>query len=160
VEGVRNRISAKVIIVDEADRILLMAHRDPSDGLEVWFAPGGGAEPGESLEEAARRELAEEVSELPDLELFGPVWTRHHLYTWDGRTTDLNEWFFVGRLSDSGMVTEVREGTGGEHVVRWKWWSVAELERFDVIVAPRRLPELLPPLLRGEWPSSPIDAGV
>ena len=48
---------AAILIVNDAGRVLL--HRRGDDGL--WSLPGGALEPGESLEEAARREAAEEV---------------------------------------------------------------------------------------------------
>lgn len=36
----------------------------------------------------------------------------------------------------------------------------AEIAALPEIVAPRRLAELLPAVLRGEYPSRPIDAGI
>ena len=48
---------AAILILDRAGKVLL--HRRSDDGL--WSLPGGALEPGESLEEAARREAAEET---------------------------------------------------------------------------------------------------
>ena len=48
---------AAILILDDAGKVLL--HRRGDDDL--WSLPGGALEPGESLEEAARREAAEEV---------------------------------------------------------------------------------------------------
>ena len=50
-------VGASAIIQDEAGRVLLQRRSD--DGL--WGCPGGGLEPGETFEEAARRELNEET---------------------------------------------------------------------------------------------------
>ncbi len=53
------------------DRILLCRHEKP--GREYWLLPGGGVNSGESLVEALRRELAEEVG-IDDLVPFeGPI---------------------------------------------------------------------------------------
>lgn len=57
---------AEVIVVDERGRVLLQKRAD--NGL--WAIPGGYLEPGESFEEAARREVREEAGiEVGRLEL-------------------------------------------------------------------------------------------
>ena len=45
------RTSIRVILLDAADRVLLLGARDPDDGRTVWFMPGGGVEPGEQLQD-------------------------------------------------------------------------------------------------------------
>lgn len=56
--GIRIRVG--VAVVREA-RILLVPHFDTDAGPVQWCIPGGQLEPGESLEEAARREFEEET---------------------------------------------------------------------------------------------------
>jgi len=64
----RIRVSA---ILRWADRILLCRHEKP--GKEYWLLPGGGVKSGETLIEAVRRELGEEVGVGEDVLLEGPV---------------------------------------------------------------------------------------
>jgi 8-oxo-dGTP pyrophosphatase MutT (NUDIX family) len=54
------RTAGRVIVLDPAGRVLLFEGIDPGliDAPRFWFTPGGGCEPGESFEAAARRELA------------------------------------------------------------------------------------------------------
>lgn len=60
--------AASVLIFDKEDRLLLH-HRADND---KWGIPGGYMEPGESVEDAARREVWEETGlRLGRLELFG-----------------------------------------------------------------------------------------
>ncbi|WP_371535039.1 NUDIX domain-containing protein [Streptomyces sp. NBC_01023] len=57
---------AAVIVVDDDHRVLLLGRADTGG----WGLPGGFTEPGESLEETARREVAEETGlELGELTL-------------------------------------------------------------------------------------------
>ena len=51
-------------------RILLVRHE--KDGRAYWLLPGGGVEPGEALEEAVRREFAEECAIDPQ-QVHGPI---------------------------------------------------------------------------------------
>ncbi len=64
----RIRVSA---LLRWRDRVLLCRHEKP--GKEYWLLPGGGVNSGESLVDALRRELAEEVG-IEDLVPFeGPI---------------------------------------------------------------------------------------
>ena len=57
VKAIRIRVACAA--VDGEGRVLLVQHR--KEGREYWLLPGGGVEPGETLLDAARRELAEET---------------------------------------------------------------------------------------------------
>ena len=60
--------AAALIVVDR--RVLLIRHE--KEGRAYWLLPGGGVEPGETIEQALRRELAEECG-LRDVLVAGPV---------------------------------------------------------------------------------------
>ena len=53
------RVAAYAVIVDEDDRVLLAHWNEGRRG--AWTMPGGGLEPGEEPERAARREVREET---------------------------------------------------------------------------------------------------
>ena len=61
-------ISAMILVLDEADR-LLFQHRA---GTGAWHVPGGYMEPGEAIEDTARREVLEETGlQVGEMELLG-----------------------------------------------------------------------------------------
>ena len=154
------RTSVRVILLDAADRVLLLGARDPDDGRTVWFMPGGGVEPGESFTETADRELREELG-ISGLAFTGPVWTRHHDHTWDGRAIRLTEWFLLARTSRTLRPERIRlPGPEGEYFAGARWLSVKDIRGSTDLIAPRRLAELLPPLLAGNLPPTPIETGV
>jgi ADP-ribose pyrophosphatase YjhB (NUDIX family) len=52
-------------------RVLLCRQEKP--GKEYWLLPGGGVEPGETLEESLHRELGEELGLWDSVQLEGPI---------------------------------------------------------------------------------------
>ena len=69
-------VGAAVLVLDEHDRLLMMKRSDSG----CWGLPGGATEPGEIIEDAAKREALEEVNlEIGKMSLFG-VFSGPELY--------------------------------------------------------------------------------
>src|SRR5258708_1361576 len=67
-----SRVTVGVILVNAAGQVLMQLRDDIPTIADpgCWAIPGGGQDPGESLEEAARREILEETTyELGELTL-------------------------------------------------------------------------------------------
>jgi 8-oxo-dGTP pyrophosphatase MutT (NUDIX family) len=122
--------------------------------------PGGGVETGENFTETAERELREELG-VSGLAFTGPVWTRYHDHTWDRRAIQQTEWFLVARTSRTIQTESIRPpGPEGDYFVGARWLSVEDIRMSTDLIAPRRLAELLPALLAGDFPPTPIETGV
>ena len=157
----RIRQAARAVLLDPDDRILLVRFEFPT--RTVWATPGGGIEPGETAEDAIRRELEEEAG-LTGFELGPVVWTRLHIIpfiggSWDGQ----QEQYHLVRVPTFEPQPRLTwEQLNAEYVFGMRWWTGAELQEAEgqTTFAPRRLPELLRSLLRDGPPPEPIDAGV
>jgi 8-oxo-dGTP pyrophosphatase MutT (NUDIX family) len=69
-------VGAAILVVDESERLLLLQRADNG----CWGPPGGATEPGERVEEAARRETLEETGlQIGEMSLFG-VFSGPELY--------------------------------------------------------------------------------
>ena len=163
--SVRLRPSARAIILDDDDRILLCRFEFARDDRQVvvWAAPGGGVEAGETLLAALRRELMEEVG----LELCTDpphLWHQEvvragHAAGYDGIIND----FFLVRTSaftPRGSLTD--EELAAENVTELRWWTVAEIigYRGSDLFGPRALGTLLTGLLASGLPDSPVILGL
>jgi 8-oxo-dGTP pyrophosphatase MutT (NUDIX family) len=155
----RLRQAARAIVLDAEDRILLVGFE--WRGTMLWETPGGGVDEGETLEQAARRELLEETG-LEAAELGPIVWTRTHVEPvgegrWDGQT----ESFYLVRAGPAFEPTPrlSPEALRAEGMVAVRWWELDELEATDAVVVPSRLPALVRELLRHGPPPEPLGVG-
>ena len=151
-------------MLDEHDRILLIRANDGEyrgSGFPVWLTPGGGLEGSETFEEAALRELREEVG-LEAAELEACVWTRRLPYALsDGMAREKHERYFVCRVPHFEVGAVSRELLDLEAVGGFRWWSVNEIvAAADEVFVPRALAALLPAVLRGDYPAEPIVVGT
>ena len=140
------RRAARVLVVDVAGRVLMLRGADPADPVRpYWFTVGGGLEPGESVAEAAVRELAEETGlRLPVGEVGEPVWNDVTEFPFDGqRYRQEQTWFLVRVPSldvDLSGFDEIERATVSDVA----WWTSAD---FSASVEPFYPPDL-PMLLR------------
>ena len=155
----RIRRAARAVVLDPVDRILLVRFEFPT--RTIWATPGGGIEPGESAEDALRRELAEEAGLFDPV--IGPViWTRLHIIPfigglWDGQH---EQYHHVRTVAFEPQPRHSWEQLNAEYVFELRWWTQDELSKAADVFAPRRLPELVRSLLASGPPDEPLDAGV
>ena len=138
-----NRRSARLVIVDDECRVLLIGVTDPVSGIEVWVTPGGGVEDGEEIAAAAVRELLEETGlERTPAELGAVVAMAQGDFEFGGRLiSTVDHYFFIRSpnfdLDDTGWTELEREVHSG-----WRWWTCEELDSPQENVFPAGLANL------------------
>jgi 8-oxo-dGTP pyrophosphatase MutT (NUDIX family) len=150
-----------VLLIDEHDQLLLIrVHVPRTVDRTIWLTPGGGLEPGEAYDVAARRELREETG-LEGVTLSPCVWQRRHVFEWDAEQIEAREQFYVGRVGGTPAVHEAVPNDT-EDMLEFRWWSLEEIQAAadTEIFVPRALPKLLAPILRGAWPVPPLQIGA
>lgn len=151
------RIGARVLLLDEHDRVLLMHARDPDDpGHHWWELPGGGLDDGETLEQAAMREVAEETG--IELDQLGPqVWIRESRFRYRNRDHHRLDHVFLARRPGI-TATVATKPTENEKLglIECAWLSSAQLHNGTDKLVPPELPTLLDTILAGNAPAQPI----
>ena len=136
------RPAARILLVDGQGRVLLFRFT-PYDGRPpFWCTPGGKVDNGETYEQAARRELLEEVGLDRDC---GPQVAQRFadFLTIEGVEVTADERYFRVDV-DAHEVTSAGHTELEQRVMRsWRWFTAAELAALDEWVYPEDLPALL-----------------
>lgn len=143
------RAASRIVLLDPQGRVLLLHASDPADPGkgDWWEIPGGGVDRGESVEDAAHRELREETGVVGAR--LGPCVYRYRAqFTFGGYHFDSDSHVFVAWLDDPGAarVATALESLEATAFDGERWWTVDEVvdaARAGGVFFPERLPELL-----------------
>lgn len=137
----RVRRTARVLLIDDRDRILLFSDSDPGlPGRRWWITPGGGIDPGETDLAAAVREVEEETgTRIEEARLLGPVLARRVIHGYTDVLIDQEDVFFACwvpafEVNVSGHTEQERLTLASHH-----WWTRDELATTDEEIWPAEL---------------------
>ena len=111
-------VGAAILVVDEADRLLMLKRSDSG----CWGLPGGATEPGEKVEIAATRETFEEAGiEIGEMSLFGVFSGPELYYKYPNGDEVYNITIVYLARVWRGQVTLNEEHT------EWNWFAAREI---------------------------------
>lgn len=156
-EDMRERPTARILLLDPDDRILLVRGRllSAPAGAGAWFTVGGGIEPGESLAEAAAREIVEETG-FTDAVLGPVVWVREGpMEFYPGQLTLIRETYVLARCQGGEPSRMGWTALEREIMDDMRWWTVGDMRASTEAVHPAGLADLLTGLLAEGAPATP-----
>ena len=123
------RQTARVLPVDPEGRVLLLHGWDPHrPDQPFWFTIGGGADAGESMPEAAARELREETGIILDPEDLGePIAENTIEFSWGGHHIVQGQVFYAVRADSAEVSLEGLDQWEQATTDKYGWLAAEDL---------------------------------
>ena len=152
----RARTTARVLLLDPDNRILLMSGRLPGapKGEGAWFTIGGGVEAGETPRQAAAREIVEETG-FTGVRLGRRLWTRRLDIRDAGGPLVVTEHFFLAHCRGGEPSREGWLAIERDLIDDLRWWRLADLRQCRERMFPPDLADRLAALIAEEAPREP-----
>jgi 8-oxo-dGTP pyrophosphatase MutT (NUDIX family) len=146
------REAARVITIDDAQRVLLLRYRE---GGGYWATPGGSLEAGEEHAAAALREMSEELGvDEKDVVLGTQVAQRCTDHAGGGREVRQVERYFLAQLAPKDV--DPARATQPDNIQAHRWWTLQELRDTPETIYPVGLLNLITEVLAKGVPARPI----
>jgi len=145
------RRNVRLVLLNECDELLLMKIELPDRSF--WCTIGGGIEPNETPEQAARREAREEIGFNEAALNLGPtIWEGEHLLERNGVLMLHREQFILARTRSQQLCTADMTEEEKTVVKAFRWWSLSELKSSSEFIVPPSLARHLEPVLANQIP--------
>ena len=140
----QRRPSARLVILDRAGRALLFRFRFPD--RTFWATPGGAVDAGETYEQAARRELAEETGLAGNLST--EIHRRYTVFTGPfGNRVEADERYFCLETGGAEIDRSRWEPVEREMIDRVDWFSSSDIRLLPEPVFPENFADLVDHLI-------------
>jgi 8-oxo-dGTP pyrophosphatase MutT (NUDIX family) len=150
-----DRHGARCIVIDEQDSVLFIGGYATPDRPARWILPGGGIDPGETMRDAAARELYEETGLRVDpAALTGPVARQQYRKVRDDYTFTQENHFFTLRVER--FEPRVTGGDDYERDLQFNWIAVDDFATTDGFENIDPLLQIVKRLLGGDIPAEPV----
>ncbi|MFU7527898.1 NUDIX hydrolase [Qipengyuania sp. ASV99] len=139
--ALRLRRAARLIVLDPKCRALMFRYDVPGRP-PFWVTAGGECEPGESFDEAARRELLEETGIIADP---GPEIAQMtpQFITVQGEPVQADERFFLIQVDEARIDTSRHTVTEQALMTQHRWFTLDELADWPEPVFPENLAKMI-----------------
>ncbi len=133
----RLRRASRIILIDPAGRTLLFRF-ELADRPPFWVTTGGECDPGESFDDAARRELREETGIVAEP---GRQVARiePEFITVEGEPVRADERYYIVRVSNDAIDTSGHTELEQRVMTRHRWFTLDELETWPEHIFPANL---------------------